>query len=100
MSIRHLNLWLLFFSSRRRHTRYWRDWSSDVCSSDLAKETVEHERVVSFLGVTGENPVGDFLGRFRERHGGRETRPDSIGDRKIVVMGKRVDLVGRRFIKK
>src|SRR3712207_983779 len=28
---------LFFFSSRRRHTRYWRDWSSDVCSSDLAK---------------------------------------------------------------
>src|SRR3712207_7080437 len=27
-----------FFSSRRRHTRYWRDWSSDVCSSDLAAE--------------------------------------------------------------
>src|SRR5215217_317961 len=26
-----------FFSSRRRHTRYWRDWSSDVCSSDLAR---------------------------------------------------------------
>src|SRR3712207_8053657 len=26
---------LNFFSSRRRHTRYWRDWSSDVCSSDL-----------------------------------------------------------------
>src|SRR3712207_3001698 len=24
-----------FFPSRRRHTRYWRDWSSDVCSSDL-----------------------------------------------------------------
>src|SRR3712207_7761914 len=24
-----------FFSSKRRHTRYWRDWSSDVCSSDL-----------------------------------------------------------------
>src|SRR3712207_8076839 len=26
-----------FFSSRRRHTRYWRDWSSDVCSSDLTE---------------------------------------------------------------
>src|SRR5258707_4549955 len=26
----------LLFSSRRRHTRYWRDWSSDVCSSDLS----------------------------------------------------------------
>src|SRR3712207_817867 len=24
-----------FFPSRRRHTRYGRDWSSDVCSSDL-----------------------------------------------------------------
>src|SRR5258707_15048102 len=31
---------LFFFSSRRRHTRYWRDWSSDVCSSDLAKLTL------------------------------------------------------------
>src|SRR3712207_5257448 len=28
-------LCFVFFSSRRRHTRYWRDWSSDVCSSDL-----------------------------------------------------------------
>src|SRR5690554_3879242 len=26
-----------FFSSRRRHTRCGRDWSSDVCSSDLAR---------------------------------------------------------------
>src|SRR3712207_8784400 len=26
------------FSSRRRHTRYWRDWSSDMCSSDLASD--------------------------------------------------------------
>src|SRR3989449_5964707 len=28
---------LFFFSSRRRHTRCSRDWSSDVCSSDLIK---------------------------------------------------------------
>src|SRR5690606_40833619 len=27
---------VFFFSSRRRHTRFSRDWSSDVCSSDLA----------------------------------------------------------------
>src|SRR5699024_11411783 len=27
----------VFFSSRRRHTRSKRDWSSDVCSSDLSK---------------------------------------------------------------
>src|SRR3712207_6883531 len=31
----HIILFCFFFSSRRRHTRYWRDWSSDVCSSDL-----------------------------------------------------------------
>src|SRR3712207_8477664 len=30
-----LSYMFFFFSSRRRHTRYWRDWSSDVCSSDL-----------------------------------------------------------------
>src|SRR5439155_14038040 len=27
---------IFFFSSRRRHTRWPRDWSSDVCSSDLS----------------------------------------------------------------
>ena len=27
-----------FFSSRRRHTRFSRDWSSDVCSSDLSAD--------------------------------------------------------------
>src|SRR5947209_18367854 len=32
-------LLFFFFSSRRRHTRYWRDWSSDVCSSDLSMPT-------------------------------------------------------------
>src|SRR5690606_32860376 len=30
-----------FFSSRRRHTRFSRDWSSDVCSSDLGKGLVD-----------------------------------------------------------
>src|SRR5690606_39433512 len=29
------NFLLFFFTSRRRHTRFSRDWSSDVCSSDL-----------------------------------------------------------------
>src|SRR5699024_11374121 len=35
---------LFFFSSRRRHTRSKRDWSSDVCSSDLGKIDVEREQ--------------------------------------------------------
>src|SRR5438445_1896787 len=38
-----LFLWcVFFFSSRRRHTSYWRDWSSDVCSSVLLDD--EHRR--------------------------------------------------------
>src|SRR5690606_39941832 len=30
-----MSAFFFFFSSRRRHTRFSRDWSSDVCSSDL-----------------------------------------------------------------
>src|SRR6266702_1511926 len=32
---------LFFFSSSRRHTRWPRDWSSDVCSSDLVKRLIQ-----------------------------------------------------------
>src|SRR2546429_3662057 len=34
-----------FFSSRRRHTRCSRDWSSDVCSSDLKIAVVANQQV-------------------------------------------------------
>src|SRR3712207_8677072 len=49
-----------FFSSRRRHTIYWRDWSSDVCSSDLMDEsriglqTIRRRRITA----CGTPPVG------------------------------------------
>src|SRR5574338_8591 len=36
-----------FFSSRRRHTRCHGDWSSDVCSSDLARTVSALERLVA-----------------------------------------------------
>src|SRR5690606_40836971 len=40
-----------FFSSRRRHTRFSRDWSSDVCSSDLDTSTsAECERIMEAVG--------------------------------------------------
>src|SRR3712207_3771372 len=38
VAVSHVNH--VVFSSRRRHTRYWRDWSSDVCSSDLADDVL------------------------------------------------------------
>src|SRR6266542_3028540 len=34
-----------FFSSRRRHTRCYRDWSSDVCSSDLPDRRRRRKRL-------------------------------------------------------
>src|SRR2546430_7671347 len=37
---------LFFFSSRRRHTRFDCDWSSDVCSSDLLAGALERERLI------------------------------------------------------
>src|SRR5690606_39812357 len=47
-----------FFSSRRRHTRFSRDWSSDVCSSDLpSSSTGEMMRSLTDLAETLELPV-------------------------------------------
>src|SRR2546428_4736510 len=40
-----------FFSSRRRHTRSDRDWSSDVCSSDLRAVIVEGQKSVLAFGA-------------------------------------------------
>src|SRR3712207_7388285 len=42
-----------FFSSRRRHTRYWRDWSSDVCSSDLDTTDLDAFRELERLREEG-----------------------------------------------
>src|SRR2546422_7936057 len=36
-----VGVFFFFFSSRRRHTRCSRDWSSDVCSSDLRAAVIE-----------------------------------------------------------
>src|SRR5215217_8737772 len=51
-----------FFSSRRRHTRYWRDWSSDVCSSDLAATTEPPDDLPPHL-VRVDVEVGEHAGR-------------------------------------
>src|SRR5690606_40420162 len=40
-----------FFSSRRRHTRFSRDWSSDVCSSDLGSLGLKFDALLSTVDV-------------------------------------------------
>src|SRR5215217_9344765 len=68
-----------FFSSRRRHTRYWRDWSSDVCSSDLVllERRIVDNAVRKFRNAA-EEARARMPGRFPYRtpglHGSRERR--------------------------
>src|SRR5207253_7223446 len=77
-----------FFSSRRRHTRWPRDWSSDVCSSDLLRrngafaELDESHALVAVasndfhrLGVSIDATTQDRRGqRSEERRVGKESR--------------------------
>src|SRR5690349_24745617 len=73
-----------FFSSRRRHTRSLRDWSSDVCSSDLCQDighmpgTTTVAKALVRLGVQGlVVPVQLYPGqilRSEERRVGKECR--------------------------
>src|SRR5207249_6206630 len=82
--------WFFFFSSRRRHTRSKRDWSSDVCSSDLydsASAAVQVSVGASGVGVLGaadnwrnRNCAGAVAGhaaaaqrRNRSEHGGYDS---------------------------
>src|SRR5207237_3971208 len=55
---------LFFFSSRRRHTRFKCDWSSDVCSSDLALSIIS----LTFPFVFQGNSCNNFSIRFSARY--------------------------------
>src|SRR5215217_7838245 len=57
-----------FFSSRRRHTRYWRDWSSDVCSSDL---------------ISGSSGIASTLVAWRPMDPWVQTGAQEIGRRAV-----------------
>src|SRR5690606_40471174 len=64
-------------SSRRRHTRFSRDWSSDVCSSDLAAHVVEADlvaevnacRVAAMLAADAELELAVHRAALLDRHG-------------------------------
>src|SRR3989449_9771533 len=52
-----------FFSSRRRHTRCSRDWSSDVCSSDLIADQAREyrEKLVEAAAETDDELLSKYL---------------------------------------
>src|SRR5687768_18578822 len=72
-----------FFSSRRRHTRCSRDWSSDVCSSDLGVDLADVEDthdvgvVETLEGVGLALEAGAELGGFAPR--GRRSEERRVG---------------------
>src|SRR2546430_12895754 len=56
-----------FFSSRRRHTRFDCDWSSDVCSSDLFDRDPEIQQLLSALRAHGGKSGGERVSFTPER---------------------------------
>src|SRR3712207_8480014 len=53
---------VIFFPSRGRHTSYWRDWSSDVCSSDLTAAPCSAAAAANGSTVTNVNLTGNAGG--------------------------------------
>src|SRR5690606_40718755 len=70
-----------FFSSRRRHTRFSRDWSSDVCSSDLPR---------------GRDRDGRWQDRGRGMQGAGHQSGDLPSVAEAVWRGRRGDRQGDR----
>src|SRR5437870_13378406 len=73
---------VFFFSSRRRHTRWPRDWSSDVCSSDLrmaisrrpCQQLKSSRRPAKRLSFPANKTEKRFWERSEERRVGKECR--------------------------
>src|SRR5256886_16162407 len=90
------NIFLFFFfSSRRRHTRFDCDWSSDVCSSDLVPRRVRPVRGLAESKARAASREERVQPRARPEDG--QTPQRRSEERRV---GKSVDLGGRRIIKK
>src|SRR4051794_41982516 len=93
-----MSLSIFFFSSRRRHTRWTGDWSSDVCSSDLSGGKVSAEdlgrEVELFSPVVNDGPSEETLPPLvhlaRHPFGGlRENRVAVDGQLEVALVVQR-----------
>src|SRR6266508_5748565 len=74
-------MFCFFFSSRRRHTRWPRDWSSDVCSSDLEPAA----RELGEDGIaTGTEPLVELILQLVQRHVIAVAQKDAVEDRAFM----------------
>src|SRR5690606_40506134 len=78
------SVFLFFFSSRRRHTRFSRDWSSDVCSSDLSGTLNEEVLISRKLADRLQLKLGDRFNSFFLKD----------GDPSQIPNNRRFDIVG------
>src|SRR5690606_39484884 len=76
-----------FFSSRRRHTRFSRDWSSDVCSSDLQERRALLGQLCRKYGET----VDDVLA-WAENAAKRLAELDGDDDRGEALRAEQAEL--------
>src|SRR6266478_4084054 len=100
-----------FFSSRRRHTRFDCDWSSDVCSSDLAgpllsarsqfleravryqqeqlgtsqQKAADLSRIEPLFDLTGKSGVPGALSRFFDSFSQLSVNPNNQAGRQQVI---------------
>src|SRR5687768_11726308 len=86
-------LFFFFFSSRRRHTRCSRDWSSDVCSSDLQQILIGQEHELS-ISVSPAFPLALAVVEIdtRENASVESERMAFVNDEVVEV---RLETVGR-----
>src|SRR5947209_10965387 len=103
---------VFFFSSRRRHTRYWRDWSSYVCSSELLDQDIVHQSgmniaikeaiegaaavagIDDFVDCMGQSAVTNLVSHRVGKHAGLKLRVEASIPRceALRQIGHREDL--------
>src|SRR5438477_3474045 len=95
-----------FFSSRRRHTRLTCDWSSDVCSSDLARVRTALVQLAGGVEVARAVPVRDDTAGARAELAGElcdapvvllRWRDEGLNARVVALARLRDELVDRSF---
>src|SRR5690242_7841242 len=96
---RCFSFFVFFFSSRRRHTRLTCDWSSDVCSSDLARDSKHAPGRRPLILRAPTLPIA-FDGPSRVSRGANEARAPLCaqrGDRLVVYEAPRAPRVTPRI---
>src|SRR2546429_8292365 len=73
-------LYFFFFSSRRRHTRCSRDWSSDVCSSDLSEISLKLHGSPSHHAFPRVLRSGGLIDALGPKLGGQKTTHPETGE--------------------